>query len=97
MLFRALEPYLERWTMLIVKPQINDAPPPVAGRPTASIAAPISTFLSSRTRAWVKRVRHGYWITIEKVYVTMKITLFFKEPLQSFRAFNIVKSISIKA
>jgi len=83
--------------MLIVKPQINDAPPPVAGRPTASIAAPISTFLSSRTRAWVKRVRHGYWITIEKVYVTMKITLFFKEPLQSFRAFNIVKSISIKA
>jgi len=83
--------------MLIVKPQINDAPPPVAGRPTASIAAPISTFLSSRARAWVKRVRHGYWITIEKVYVTMKITLFFKEPLQSFRAFNIVKSISIKA
>ena len=82
--------------MLIVKPQMKDAPPPVAGRPTASIAAPISTFLSPRARAWVKRVRHGHWIAIENVYVTMKITLFFKEPLQSFRAFNIVKSISIK-
>jgi len=82
---------------LIVKPQIKDALPPVAGHPTASIAALISMFLSPRARAWVKIVRHGYWIVIENMYVTMKIVHFFKKPLQSFRAFNIVKSISIKS
>jgi len=75
---------------------MKDALPPVAGHLTASIAAPISMFLSPRARAWVKIVRHGYWIVIENVYVTMKIALFFKEPLQFFRAFSVVKRISIK-
>jgi len=75
---------------------MKDAPPPVAGRPTASIAAAILTLLSPRARAWVKIVRHVYWIAIENMYVMIKIAHSFKKPLQSFRAFNIVKSISIK-
>jgi len=61
---------------------MKNAPPPVAGRPTVSITAPILMLLLPRAKAWVKIVRHGYWIAIKNVYVTMKIAHFFKKPLQ---------------
>jgi len=61
---------------------MKDALPLVAGHPTASIMAPILMLLSPRAKAWVKIVRHGYWIAIKNVYVTIKIAHFFKKPLQ---------------